>query len=157
MDMSTVLNVNHIQLNMIAKTKEEAIEELTDVLVQGGFISDKDAFLRDVWRREEEGPTAFDNLIALPHGQSSAVSHTTLAIGRTQDTIAWQTSDDCNVRCIILYAICLENTDTTAIRLLKQVSMALADEETIEKLLTENKPENIIEIFNQYRETDDDF
>jgi len=157
MDMSTVLNVNHIQLNMIAKTKEEAIEELTDLLIQVGSVNNKDAFIRDVWRREEEGPTAFENLIALPHGQSSAVSHTTIAIGRTQDTISWQMPDDCDIRCIILYAICLEDKDTTPIRLLKQVSIALADDDTIAKLLTENEPENIITMFNQYIETDDEF
>lgn len=155
MDMSTVLNVNHIQLNMMAKTKEEAIEELTDLLFQKGSVSDKDAFIRAVWQREEEGPTAFENFIALPHGQSSAVNHTAIAIGRTQETISWQTPDDCDIRCIILYAICLEDRDTTAIQVLKQVSIALADEDTIAKLLTENEPENIIAMFNQYIETGD--
>lgn len=157
MDMSAVLNVNHIQLNMVAKTKEEAIAELTDLLIQVGSVSNKDAFIRDVWQREEEGPTAFENLIALPHGQSSAVSHTAIAIGRSQETIAWQTPDDCEIRCIILYAIGLEDKDTTSIRLLRQVSFALADDDTIEKLLTENEPENIIAMFNQYIETADEF
>ncbi len=34
MDISTVLNVKNIKLNMTARTKEEVIEELTDLLIQ---------------------------------------------------------------------------------------------------------------------------
>ncbi|SQC41170.1 PTS system transporter subunit IIA [Klebsiella pneumoniae] len=36
MDISTVLNVKNIKLNMTARTKEEVIEELTDLLIQDG-------------------------------------------------------------------------------------------------------------------------
>lgn len=154
MDISTVLNVNLIRLNMRARTKEDAIEELTDLLCQAGYVSNKDRFLHDVWQREEEGPTAFENLIALPHSLSSAVSHTTLAIGRTRENISWPTPGDCDVRCIILYAISLNEKDSTPIQLLRRVSIALADEETVASLLTENKPEEIIAMFNRYIESD---
>lgn len=155
MDISTVLNVNHIKLNMVAKTKEEAIEELTDLLVQDGSVINKDEFLRDIWLREEQGSTGFENHIAIPHGESSAVIRTTLAIGRTQHEISWQTTDGCDIRCIILYAICLEEKNTVRIRLLKKVSMALAYEDVIVKLLEENDPKNIIEIFNTQIALDD--
>ena len=154
MDISKVLNVNHIKLNMVAKTKEEAIEELTDLLVQDGSVINKDEFIRDIWLREEQGPTGFENHIAIPHGQSSAVSHTTLAIGRTQHEIPWETTYGSDIRCIILYAVRLEEQDTTHIRLLTQVSSALADEDIIAQLLEENDPKNIIEMFNTQAEVD---
>jgi len=148
MDISTVLNVQHIKLNMVAKTKEEAIEELTDLLVQDGSVINKDEFLRDIWLREEQGLTGFDNHIAIPHGQSSGVSRTRVAIGRTQYDIPWETMDGINIRCIILYAVRLEEQNANHIRLLTQVSCALADEEVIAQLLEEKDPKNIIEIFN---------
>ncbi|MCE0495656.1 PTS sugar transporter subunit IIA [Vibrio salinus] len=148
MDISEVLNAKHIKLNMVAKTKEEAIEELTDLLVQDGSVINKDEFLRDVWLREDQGSTGFENHIAIPHGKSLAVSHTTLAIGRTLNEIPWETMDGSDIRCVILFAVRLEDQNTTHMRLLTQVSSALADEEIIEQLLKEKDPQNIIDIFN---------
>ncbi|MCS3433326.1 PTS sugar transporter subunit IIA [Klebsiella sp. BIGb0407] len=148
MDISTVLNIKHIKLKMTAKTKEEAIEELTDLLVQDGSVADKVEFLRDVWLREEQGSTGFENHIAIPHGKSMAVNHTALAIGRTQHEIPWETIDGSDVRCVILFAVRLQDQNTTHIRLLTKVSCSLADEAIVAKLLEENDPEKIIDILN---------
>ncbi|MDW6092214.1 fructose PTS transporter subunit IIA [Vibrio rhizosphaerae] len=149
MDISSVLKTQHIKLKMSARTKAEAIEELTDVLVQGGCVSDKAQFLRDVWQREAQGATGFENHIALPHGTSSAVSQTALAIGRPPQGIDWQVDDGSDIRCIILYAICSDAPNTDHLRLLTQVSCALADEGIIAQLLAENEPHNIIAMLNQ--------
>ncbi|MBY5089700.1 PTS sugar transporter subunit IIA [Citrobacter freundii] len=146
MNISDVLNAKNIKLNMMAKTKEEAIEELTDLLVLDGVVISKNDFLKDVWLREEQGSTGFENHIAIPHGKSSGVARTALAIGRAQHQIPWETMDGSDVRCIILFAVCLVDQNATHIRLLSQVSGSLADEEIIEKLLKENDPQKIIEL-----------
>ncbi|EAR9307985.1 PTS sugar transporter subunit IIA [Salmonella enterica] len=148
MDISSVLNVKNIKLNMMAKSKEEAIEELADLLVLDGAIINKDIFLKDVWLREEQGSTGFENHIAIPHGKSSGVTRTALAIGRTQHQIPWETMDGSDVRCIILFAVCLVDQNATHIRLLSQVSGSLADEEIVEKLLKEDSPQSIIDLLN---------
>lgn len=148
MDISNVLNVKNIKLNMMAKSKEEAIEELTELLVRDGSVINKEDFLKDVWLREEQGSTGFENHIAIPHGKSSGVARTALAIGRTQYEIPWETMDGSDVRCIILFAVCLVDQNATHIRLLSQVSGSLADEEIIEKLLKENDPQNIIALLS---------
>ncbi len=153
MDISNVLNVKSIKLNMMAKSKEEAIEELTDLLVQDGAVINKEDFLKDVWLREEQGSTGFENHIAIPHGKSSGVARTALAMGRTQYEIPWETMDGCDVRCIILFAVCLVDQNATHIRLLSQVSGSLADEEIIEKLLQENDPQKIIDLLNAENES----
>ncbi|HCT4435688.1 TPA: PTS sugar transporter subunit IIA [Klebsiella aerogenes] len=148
MDISSVLNVRNIKLNMMAKSKEEAIEELTDLLVHDGAVINKDVFLKDVWLREEQGSTGFENHIAIPHGKSSGVARTALAIGRTQHQIPWETMDGSDVRCIILFAVCLVDQNATHIRLLSQVSGSLADEEIVDKLLMEDSPQKIIDLLN---------
>lgn len=153
MDISNVLNVKSIKLNMMAKSKEEAIEELTDLLVQDGAVINKEDFLKDVWIREEQGSTGFENHIAIPHGKSSGVARTALAMGRTQYEIPWETMDGSDVRCIILFAVCLVDQNATHIRLLSQVSGSLADEEIIEKLLQENDPQKIIDLLNAENES----
>ncbi|EPU3775645.1 PTS sugar transporter subunit IIA [Klebsiella pneumoniae] len=155
MDISTVLNVKNIKLNMTARTKEEVIEELTDLLIQDGAVTNKEDFIRDVWLREELGSTGFENHIAIPHGKSSGVSRTALAIGRTQHAIPWGTMDGSDVRCVILFAVCLVDQNATHIRLLAQVSGSLADEDIIAKLLVESDPHKIIALFNSETENAD--
>ncbi len=147
-----MLNVKNIKLNMTARTKEEVIEELTDLLIQDGAVTNKEDFIRDVWLREELGSTGFENHIAIPHGKSSGVSRTALAIGRTQHAIPWETMDGSDVRCVILFAVCLVDQNATHIRLLAQVSGSLADEDIIAKLLVESDPHKIIALF--YSETE---
>ena len=148
MDISSVLNVKNIKLNMMAKSKEEAIEELAELLVSDGAVINKDVFLKDVWLREEQGSTGFENHIAIPHGKSSGVTRTALAIGRSQHQIPWETMDGSDVRCIILFAVSLVDQNATHIRLLSQVSGSLADEEIVEKLLKEDSPQKIIDLLN---------
>ncbi|HIG4179629.1 PTS sugar transporter subunit IIA [Klebsiella pneumoniae] len=155
MDISTVLNVKNIKLNMTARTKEEVIEELTDLLIQDGAVTNKEDFIRDVWLREELDSTGFENHIAIPHGKSSGVSRIALAIGRTQHAIPWETMDGSDVRCVILFAVCLVDQNATHIRLLAQVSGSLADEDIIAKLLVESDPHKIIELFNSETENAD--
>ncbi|CAM4481312.1 TPA: PTS sugar transporter subunit IIA [Klebsiella pneumoniae] len=155
MDISTVLNVKNIKLNMTTRTKEEVIEELTDLLIQDGAVTNKEDFIRDVWLREELGSTGFENHIAIPHGKSSGVSRTALAIGRTQHAIPWETMDGSDVRCVILFAVCLVDQNATHIRLLAQVSGSLADEDIIAKLLVESDPHKIIALFNSETENAD--
>lgn len=148
MNISKVLKVNHIKLNMVASTKQAALEELTDLLVHSGSVSNKENFLSDIYLREKQGPTGFENHVALPHGESTAVNQTTIAIGRTQHDILWEKLNNTYVRCIILYAIQKECRDKELIYSLRQVSTALAYDEIIEKLLSANTPWEIIDIIS---------
>lgn len=154
MDITKILTVKHVKLNMVATTKAQAIEELTDLLWKEGAISSREDFISDVWKREEQGSTGFENHIAIPHGKSSAVNHTALVIGRTDNDIPWESLDGSDIRCIILFAVRLEDQNTTHIRLLTQVASALADEEIVDQLLKEKDPQNIVNLFSQYAEAE---
>ena len=144
MDITKILNTNRVILDMQATNKAEAIEDLTNLLKKDGAIDCRETFIKDVWQREAEGSTGFENHIAIPHGKSSAVINTTLAIGRTRQDIP----------CIILFAVRLEDQNTTHIRLLSQVAGALADDDIIEQLLVETSPQKIIDLFSQYAQSD---
>ena len=134
MDITKILNTNRVILDMQATNKAEAIEELTNLLKKDGAIDCRETFIKDVWQREAEGST--------------------LAIGRTRQDIPWETLDGSSVRCIILFAVRLEDQNTTHIRLLSQVAGALADDDIIEQLLVETSPQKIIDLFSQYAQSD---
>ena len=80
MDITKILNTNRVILDMKATNKTEVIEELTDILQKDGVISCRETFIQDVWQRESEGSTGFENHIAIPHGKSSAIPHWRLGV-----------------------------------------------------------------------------
>ncbi|MDI3089705.1 PTS sugar transporter subunit IIA [Priestia megaterium] len=149
MDIIKIINENRIDLHLKAKTKDEALWELAELLENDGALASKEEFIKDVYLREEAGPTGLENHIAIPHGKSAAVLKTSLAIGRTKNEIDWETLDGKPVHCIILFAVRLVDQTTTHVKLLSQVASALADEDTVNFLLTEQDPTKIINLFDQ--------
>lgn len=147
MDITKILNKNRIDLNLNVSTKLEAIEKLSDLLLNDGVICSKKKFIQDIYLREKEGETGIGNAIAIPHGKSDSVLKTSLAIGRNKIGLDWETLDDEPVKCIILFAVRKVDSNTVHIKLLSKVAGALAHEEIINSLLNEENPEKIIQLF----------
>ena len=149
MDTTKILNENLIQLNMKARTKDEAIQELTKCLYKEGNVSDPVAFTKDVYIRESEGKTGLGNHIAIPHGKSDAVQVTSIAFGRTENELVWETPDDEPVQVVILFAVRNADKTTLHLKLLSQVAMALADDDTLAKLLVTKDKREVIQLLSQ--------
>jgi PTS system fructose-specific IIA component len=135
MAIDDVLQEECIILNSSAKTKEDIIEQLTDILFNSGALSDKALFLKDVWAREALGSTGFENHIAIPHGKSAAVLKTRIAIGRVKETIPWETIDGTQVKLVILFAVKTTDSDANHIKILSKISMALGDDDVVYDIL----------------------
>ncbi|KAA2301091.1 PTS sugar transporter subunit IIA, partial [Clostridioides difficile] len=52
MDITKIINERLIKLDLKARTKDEAIEELADLLAKEGALSSKEEFIKDVYLRE---------------------------------------------------------------------------------------------------------
>ncbi len=148
-DIANILNENLIQLNMQARTKEEAIQELTECLYKEGYVSNPTVFIQDVYLRESEGKTGLGQHIAIPHGKSDAVQVTSIAFGRTENKLAWETPDDEPVQVVILFAVRNADTATLHLKLLAQVAMALADDDTLARLLVTKDKSEVIRLLSQ--------
>lgn len=149
MDLSTVIDANRIDLCLEVASKEEALEAMASLLVKTGVLSSKEAFLKDVYLREAEGSTGIGGGIAIPHGKSTSVLKTSIAIARTTRPIAWESLDDEPVRCIILFAVRDVDSTTVHVKLLGEIAGKLADDEVTSRLLTSVNPEEIIAIFSE--------
>lgn len=134
--INDVLQEECIILDADCQTKEQIISLLTDLLCLSGAITHKDVFLNDVYLREELGSTGFENHIAIPHGKSAAVAKTRIAVGRLRQNIPWETIDGTQVRLVILFAVKESDKNAGHIKMLAKISMALGDEEVVEKLLS---------------------
>ncbi|MFC6175467.1 PTS sugar transporter subunit IIA [Companilactobacillus huachuanensis] len=146
-NISQVLTKNLVSLDIQSRSKTGAIEELTDLLVAHGDVSDKQGFIDDVLLRETEGMTGLGQGVAIPHGKSKAVKNTTLAIGISKNDIAWESLDNKPVNIIILFAVKDTDANTLHIKLLQKVAILLADETFIERLHKIKTKEELIKLF----------
>lgn len=144
-----ILNEKLIDLNLMVHNKREAIESMVDRLYADGKVSDKDAFVKDVFEREKEGMTGIGNNIAIPHGKSDAVQITSIAVGRLKNEIEWESLDKKPVKMIILFAVRDEDKTDLHLKLLSEVAMALADDNTLARLLETNDKKEIIHLLSQ--------
>ncbi|GKU82079.1 PTS sugar transporter subunit IIA [Niallia sp. NCCP-28] len=149
LDFSKVVTEDLIQLDMLAATKMEVIEELTHLLFVNGCIEDEDTFVKDVMYRENEGVTGLEKGIAIPHGKSDAVLKTSIAIGRTKKPVEWESMDGNPINIIILFAVKNADKTTTHIKLLQKVAVLLADEETIEQFQTLQTKKDFLQLLSK--------
>jgi PTS system, fructose subfamily, IIA component len=148
MEIGQILNEDLIDLDLQAVTKAEAIQELTELLSQKGNVTNANVFIEDVYKREAEGQTGLGGGIAIPHGKSDVVKATSIAVGRTKYGLEWESLDDKPVHVIILFAVRNIDKTTVHLKLLSQVAVALADDETLAKLLVTNDKAEVIRLLS---------
>lgn len=144
--INDVLQEECIILDVDCQSKEQIISKLTDLLCQVGAVTNKEAFLNDVYLREELGSTGFENHIAIPHGKSIAVAKTCIAVGRLRRDIPWETIDGTKVRLVILFAVKESDKNVGHIKMLAKISIALGDEDVVERLLNVQHREEIFHL-----------
>lgn len=139
-DVNTAIHIvdmispNIITLDLQSTSKLGVIEELSNLLVRNGDITDKDTFVKDVLLRETEGITGIGQGLAIPHGKSTTVVNTTIAIGIAHHDIAWESLDNQPVKVVFLFAVRDQDASTVHLKLLQRVAILLADETFVEKL-----------------------
>ncbi|QYN56924.1 PTS sugar transporter subunit IIA [Lactobacillus panisapium] len=145
-DIAKIINPNLIKLNLKAITKKEVINELSDLLKLDNDIDNKQVFVKDVFKRETEGETGIGQGVAIPHGKSTAVKNTTIAIGLSNHPIPWETLDDQPVTAVILFAVRDQDASTLHLKLLQQVAILLSDDDFIDKLHHAKTKEKVIQL-----------
>jgi len=95
----------NIITNMTAKTKEEAIEQLTDELIASNHLSaDRDEFLATVLERESEASTCVGSGLAIPHGIIKDGKRMFGAMGISKEGLSFETPDGRPIHCMVLLA-----------------------------------------------------
>lgn len=149
MNVSEVLKKERIALDLEAKSKEEALAALTELLYKSGVLADRDGFMKDVLGREEVSTTGIGNGIAIPHGKSANVSETSVAVAKLKNEVEWQSVDDKPVKFIVLLAVNENDRTGVHVKLLSQMARKLASEETCKRLLETKSGEEIVNIFSE--------
>ena len=138
MRITELLDPRSISLTGAPSSKNEALDQMVDLMAASGKINDKEAYRREVYRREEESTTGIGGGIAIPHGKGAFVSSPGLAAMVVRDGVDFDSLDGEPVHLIFLIAA--PNTkDNVHLDVLSKLSMLLMDDDFVQRL--ENAPD----------------
>ncbi|HSV13930.1 MAG TPA: PTS sugar transporter subunit IIA [Tepidisphaeraceae bacterium] len=110
MRLTDILKPENIKVPLEAKTKNDAIAELVQVLAASGQVTDPKKVLDAVLEREATRTTGIGNGLAIPHGKCPGTKDLVMAIGKPAQPIDFQSIDGRPVSVIWMLASPPEKT-----------------------------------------------
>ncbi|MDD5792666.1 MAG: PTS sugar transporter subunit IIA [Erysipelotrichaceae bacterium] len=147
MELIDVLDEKIIQIGVDAKDKAEALSKMSDVLLDQGYISDKNSFMEDIYFRESQGETGLGHGVAIPHGQSDSVNKLGIAIATLNQGIEWESLDDIPIDTIFLFSVCNSaNFARDHMLMLSKVAAKLADDDLLERVRKASSAQEMVSL-----------
>jgi mannitol/fructose-specific phosphotransferase system IIA component (Ntr-type) len=102
MRLRDLLDETSVKIGLESADKEECMEEMVDILVRSGRLTDRAGALQALTRRESQGTTGIGKGVALPHGKHASVPALVAAVGTSADGIEFDAMDGESVHVVIL-------------------------------------------------------
>ena len=148
MRITDLLDRRSVSLTAAPKTKSEALDMAVDLMVKSEKISDREAYRKQVYLREEESTTGIGEGIAIPHGKCDAVKKPGLAAMVIKNGVEFEALDDEPVT--LLFLIAAPNTeDNIHLDVLSKLSVMLMDEEFTESLRNASSVDEFMDIIDR--------
>ena len=155
MKLTTLTNKSLISLQTTFESREAAIYALAEKLDQQGKLHDKQAYLDAVFAREEQGPTALGEGLAVPHGKTDAVKEAGFAVATLKQDLKWKGIDedeDEDVNLVFLIAIPNAEAGSTHMHLLTELTTTLVDDNIREAVLKASTTEEVMALLDSNEE-----
>ena len=148
MRITELLDKRSIRIDGAPKSKNEALDQMVELMAKSGKINDLEAYRQEVYRREEEGTTGVGEGIAIPHGKGAFVDKPGLAAMVVKDGVDYDSLDGEPVHLIFLIAA--PNTkDNVHLDVLSKLSVLLMDEDFCRALQNAKSPEEFMKIVDE--------
>lgn len=146
--VSELLDARTIKLELEARKKNEALQELIELLHRAGKIQDPEAALAGLIAREKLTSTGIGSGIAIPHLLAEQAEETVMAFGRKREGLRFDSVDNQPVTLIFLI-VGPKHQEYAHLRLLSRLSRLLHDESFRQALLEAETAEEILRIVTQ--------
>jgi fructose-specific phosphotransferase system IIA component len=127
--LSKLMSKDLISLELKAKEKEDAIQEMVDLISKSNSITDKREVLNTILEREKKGTTGIGDGVAVPHGRTKGAKRIVVAFSRSRDGVNFEAMDGKAVH-LIFMVIAPEEEEEGYLKLMAQIAHIL------------NKPQN---------------
>jgi len=87
MRLDQIFKIEYLHDNLTSTTKKEVLNELVNILVQGGLKLDAKKAVEVLLQRENLGSTGIGDGVAIPHGKTGDIQELVVAFGRSKNGI----------------------------------------------------------------------
>ncbi|WP_130859751.1 PTS sugar transporter subunit IIA [Gracilibacillus phocaeensis] len=139
-----MLTENNIELHQSFETKEQAVRQVGQILLDNGYI--KETYINKMLEREALVSTYMGNYLAIPHGTEDAkteVIETGLSVVTVPDGIDF--GDGNEVRVLIGIA----SQKDEHLEILSQIAIICSEVENVEKLVNASKAAEVIDLLQE--------
>lgn len=144
------LSRDAISVDLKAKNKKEAIEELVQLLVKAKKVEEanKEKIVKALLDREELGSTGIGQGIAIPHAKSDGVKEVMASFGKSNEGVEFDALDNKPVYLLFLLVAPME-ASSLHIKALAKISRLLKHKYFRSSLRKANTAEEVIKIISE--------
>ncbi|MER2063975.1 MAG: fructose PTS transporter subunit IIA, partial [Alkalibacterium sp.] len=154
MKINDVLKKDLMIMDLKARTKESAVDEMVKRLVDEGVVSDFDTFKEGIMAREAQTSTGLGDGIAMPHSKNKAVKEPAVLFAKSSNGVNYDALDGQPVEIFFMIAA-PEGGNNLHLEVLASLSRRLVDEEVVQALKTTQTPEDVQMIFDESTEEEE--
>ena len=144
--MSDVLTPSHIKVPGEARSKDDAIREAGQILVDSGAVSP--AYVDAMFEREKSVSTYMGNFLAIPHGTNEAkdsISRSAISVVRYDRPIDWNGND-------VRFAVGIAGVENVHLEILGKIAIVFSDADEVDKLLSAGSADELYELLQAVNE-----
>ena len=147
MKIQDLLNKKVMLLDLQATTKEAAIDEMINSLVDNGVVTDFDVFKAGIMAREAQTSTGLGDGIAMPHSKNAAVKEATVLFAKSNKGVDYESLDGQSTDLFFMIAA-PEGANDTHLAALAELSKYLMQDGFADCLRKVTSPDEVIAAFN---------
>ena len=147
MKIQDLLNKKVMLLDLQATTKEAAIDEMINSLVENGVVTDFDVFKAGIMAREAQTSTGLGDGIAMPHSKNAAVKEATVLFAKSNKGVDYESLDGQPTDLFFMIAA-PEGANDTHLAALAELSKYLMQDGFADRLCQVTSADEVIAAFN---------
>jgi len=144
--MSDILTLKQIKVPGTATTKDEAIQEAGQILVDAGAVTA--AYVDAMYEREKSVSTYMGNFLAIPHGTNEAkdaIKASALSVVRYDNPIDWDGND-------VRFAVGIAGLNNGHLEILGKIAVIFSDMDEVDKMIAAGSADEVYELLNAVNE-----
>jgi PTS system nitrogen regulatory IIA component len=145
MKIMDILDEISIVEDLHSANKKGVLEELSNVLVQGGKLPDQDEVVEVLLEREKLGSTGIGDGVAIPHGKMKGIKGLVASFGRSIKGINFESVDNKPTHLFFLL-VAPENSAGVHLKALARISRLLKDPSFRNRLMEARDQQDLFHI-----------
>ncbi|MET0765899.1 MAG: PTS sugar transporter subunit IIA [Blastococcus sp.] len=140
--MSDILTKPSVKVPGTAATKDDAIREAGQLLVDAGAVTP--SYVDAMFEREKSVSTYMGNYLAIPHGTNEAkdsITRSGLSVVRYDRPIDWNGNE-------VRFAVGVAGVEGGHLEILNKIAIVFSDMDEVEKLLAAESADEVYELLH---------